>query len=322
MGSFNHNFHIQSGDSDRVVKAIRDVLAKEGWRASDKPPVEESQRFGQSASGRALWVSKPAAGWTSILDSDLAGSMSLAPALAAELDAYALLCLVNDSDSWRYTLAHGKELLDEFDSAAASGPSEYSAAKLGQIAANLGLWQQQMADGTLQRRVAELQERFIESAPPAIKEIRDQIAGGQVAPESLAQYHAWMLSQAPRMTALVQEVMGDLLGAPPVPESVEAGKSKRRTRKKAKAQRAALREHIERLRPLLAAAVTDDQLEAVLDEKATFAEETLARFLPLVGLQTFYAYLDYDHKDEASQDELAAHGIEFAHHLMFELPGP
>ena len=82
-------------------------------------------------------------------------------------------------------------------------------------------------------------------------------------------------------------------------------------------ERAAAQQRTENLRPLFVAGTTDEQFQEILAEKAVFAEETLAKFLPLVGIPCHYAYLSYDYQSEATPDELAAHGIQFAHHLMF-----
>jgi hypothetical protein len=316
MGSFNFNLHVKCDDADRVAAAIRRLVDKDHWRPGDEPPEEDLRRYGQASNRRAFFISTPVYGWVSVLDSDIAGAMSLASPLAEELDAFTLLCMVNDSDSWHFVLSRGDGLVAEFDSAdEADAADEFSTADLSRIADSVSNLQRLMSDGSLQQRLEQFNQQLISSAPAEIQQCYAKIKQGQASADELQRYQVWAAREAPTMTALVQELMGDVVG---IAAKSRAGKSKKRKRKRTKAQRTAAEERLDHLRPLLVAGVTDEQLQEVLDEKAIFAEETLAKFLPLLGIPRFYAYLDYDHKDEASADELAAHGIQFAQHLMFE----
>ena len=45
-------------------------------------------------------------------------------------------------------------------------------------------------------------------------------------------------------------------------------------------------------------------------------EDDLRRFLPLLGIPTVYAYLNYHHAAEFTPEELAAEGIRLVAHLI------
>jgi hypothetical protein len=318
MGSFAYSLHVKCDDADRVAQAIRQLLAGE-WRPSDQPPDEKLRRRGQASNRRAFFISTPVYGWVSVLDSDLAGAMSLAGLLAEQLDAMTLLCLVNDSDSWGYVLSRGDGLVDEFDSSGAGGvPDAMSDADLAQMGQSIEQLQAKLTDGSLMKSIAALNDEMLAQAPPEMQELHRRMQAGQASREEIASYQAWAAAESPKYTQRIQQLVGDMFQLPSLSQPAKAVRSKKRKRKKNKAQRAAADERLDQLRPLLVARVTDEQIEEVLDEQAVFAEETLAKFLPLLGIPSFYAYLDYDHKDEGSDPELAAHGIQFAHHLMFK----
>jgi hypothetical protein len=44
----------------------------------------------------------------------------------------------------------------------------------------------------------------------------------------------------------------------------------------------------------------------------------LAECVPLLGIADFYANLSYRYLNESTTGELAAHNIQFVHHLRFE----
>src|SRR5262249_31369665 len=76
--------------------------------------------------------------------------------------------------------------------------------------------------------------------------------------------------------------------------------------------------HLEHLRPLLKGGVNDSHVAEILSEQATFAEETLGRFLPLIGIPAFYAYLSYQYLPEFTSADLAQKSIHFTEHLRFK----
>lgn len=324
MGSFNYNLHVKCDDPARVAAAIGQLLAQDGWRKVDESPGEKLPRPNTPAGSRGLWVSTPVYGWVSVLDADVAGAMSLATPLAEQLDAYTLLYLVNDSDSWMYSLSRGDGLLDEFDSAGEGGvPDELSDEALAQYGQSMQNLQAKMADGTLQGQIERWHDEIVAQAPTAIQEMYRRIQAGQATPQEMTEYQAWSAVEAPKHAERIRQMIGEFFQMPGLAKAAKGtGKPKKRKRKPTKAQREAALQRIDNLRPLFVAGVSDERLQEVLDERTTFAEETLAKFLPLVGIPGFYAYLDYDHKEEASPEELAAHGIQFAHHLVFHPSEP
>ena len=124
MGSFANSLHVKCDDAERVKTTIETLLAESGWKATDELPDEPNARFGIGSTRRALHVSAPLAGWVGILDSDLMGAGQLTADLARRLDTYALFVMVNDSDSWCYTLHRGPRQLDEFESEIGGGDDE------------------------------------------------------------------------------------------------------------------------------------------------------------------------------------------------------
>jgi hypothetical protein len=245
--------------------------------------------------------------------------MSLPLPLAAELDVHMLLCMVNDSDSWMYSVVDRSGNVVEFDSAnLAANASEFAdgSAELDRRLADIHV---QLADSGFKQRIADLQNQIVAEAPPDIQEIHAQVTSGNFNIENVQRYNDWLRSQAPRLSSLMQELAGSFIDSQRATASSAQSMPKKK-RRSAKSKRAAVQAQIDKIRPLLVGGVTDGQVAEVFQAKAVFAEETLAAFLPLVGIPGFYAYLDYDHKDEADPNELAAQGIGFAHHLMFEFP--
>ncbi len=316
MGSFANSLHVKCDDPDRVASAIRRVLEQEDWRTIEPPPEGQAGEPGQR---RSLLVSAPVYGWVSVLDSDLPGAYALAPRLAEELRAFALLCLVNDSDSWSYVLHRDDGLLDEFDSAGQGDSSEdLSEAELAELGQTMQQLQARLTDGSIQQEILKMSEEVLREAPAEIRELRARIEQGQATREEAARYRAWELEEAPKHADRMQQLVGQMLNLPTLSQAVTGGKSKKRKRKSTKAQRAAAAERAEHLRPLFVAGTSDEQFQEVLAEKATFAEETLAKFLPLIGIPGHYAYLSYDYHSESTPEELAVRGIQFAKHLVFE----
>lgn len=316
MGSFAYSLHVKCDDADRVSKAIAELLAKDRWSPTDSPPDQQLSRHAMSGGCRAFWISAPVSGWVSVLDSDIAGATSLTTPLAEHLGAFTLLCMVNDSDSWMYALSSGDGLLEEFDSAEQGGAAaEISDAELSRVGQGLREFQARLTDGSLQQRLEQLNDEMIAAAPPEMQQCYARIKQGLATSAEVARYQQWAAAEAPKFMGRIQEVVGDFL---PLAGAKTAGNSKSRKRKPNKAQRAAAQKRLDHLRPLLVAGVSDEQMQDVLDASAVFAEETLAQFLPLLGIPGFYAYLDYDHRSDASPAELSQHGIQFAHHLMFQ----
>ena len=316
MGSFAYSLHVKCDDADRVAKTIAELLARDQWSPTDSPPEQQLSRHAMSGGRRAFWISAPWYGWVSVLDSDIGGATSLATPLAENLGAFTLLCMVNDSDSWMYSLSSRDGLLDEFDSAEHEGTAaEISDAELSRVGQGLREFQAKLTDGSFQQRMEQLNDEMIATAPLEMQQCYARIKQGLATSAEVARFQQWAAAEAPKFMGRIQDVVGEFL---PLAGVKTARKSKSRKRKPTKAQRAAALERLDSLRPLLANGVTDEKVEEVFDEQAVFAEETLAKFLPLLGIPSFYAYLGYDHQSDASPADLAQHGIRFAHHLKFQ----
>ncbi|HMC12096.1 MAG TPA: hypothetical protein VKH44_12435 [Pirellulaceae bacterium] len=313
MGSFASSLHVKSSDADRVASTLAEILTAGGWRTTQKMPDQDVQR-GISSTLRGLQISAPREGWVSLLDTDLMGANSLVPPLAEALGTHAIFFFVNDSDSWSYLLADPAGAVSEFD--AAESADEEDEGDLVEAGPAIAQLQALMQDGSIQEKIQQIHSQMSAAAPPAIRDAEMRIKSGQGTAADMQQYQAWAAQEMPKYMADVKSLLGGLFNPPRV------AARKKPKRKPTKAERAAQQRRLNPLRPLLAAGVSDDAVEAVLRKQVTFAEEALAEFLPLLGIADFYANLSYRYLDEARPDELTAHNIRFSHHLRFETNKP
>jgi hypothetical protein len=321
MGSFANSLHVRCGDADRVAKAIAEVLTGEGWSPTTRSPARAT--LGTPSPLRALEVSSPVAGWVSILDSDLMGIHQLAGDLAVRLDDYAIVFLVNDSDSWGYRLAHRDRVVDEFDTEPDEDDwdDELPEGDLAQLGQQVQALQGLMRDGSLQERMKQMSEQMMADAPPEIRGIATKMQTGQATRAEIQHYSRWSMEQMPKISAQIKELLGGALPQPAI-----GPVKKKPARKPTKSQQTAAKKRLAALRPLLAAGISDEQVQQALDARAVFAEESLANFLPLLGIPRHYAYLSYAYLADTEPAELAAQSIRFVHHLRYEnnqaLAGP
>jgi hypothetical protein len=324
MGSFATSLHVKSSDADRVAATLTEILAGSGWRPTQKDPESEPQ-WGAPPTLRGLQVSAPRDGWVSVLDTDLMGAHGLAPAIAEKLDTHAIFFLVNDSDSWSYLLADPDGAVSEFDSDEHAGGGDYEdddyddvdLSKAGPALAQLGAL---MRDGSMLKKMQEVQTRLSASAPPEIREAEQRIKTGRGTAADMQAYQAWARQEMPKHMDEMKSLLGGLLNLPRTGATPPAQKKSQRQR--SKAEEAARRERLEPLRQLYAAGVEDDQVNEVLDRKTLYAEDVLAEFLPLLGIADFYANLSYRYLNEITTGELAPRNIQFVHHLKFEMNRP
>ena len=269
---------------------------------------------------RALQVSNSQGGWVSILDTDLMGAHSLAPAIAKKLSTHAIFVFVNDSDSWSYLLANPKGAVSEFDSDEGAGDDDDYGDDLVEAGPAMAQLNALMQDGSLMQKMQEIHDRMSAAAPAEIREAEARIKSGRGTPADMQQYQAWAMQEMPKYTAEIKSLMGSALD--PFRLAGKSAPKQKSKRKSTKAERAAQKKRLDQLRPLFAPGVTDDQVRDVLDKRAVFAEEVLAEFLPLLGIADFYANLSYRYLTESSTHELASHNIRFTHHLRFEPDKP
>ncbi len=81
-----------------------------------------------------------------------------------------------------------------------------------------------------------------------------------------------------------------------------------------------LARHIERIKAFFPNA-DETKLRELLPQCRFPSEDLLRKFLAIVGLPWFYAYLSYDYLAEHSEHELAGHDIVQATELRFDPPG-
>lgn len=307
MGSFANSLHVKCEDAARVAAAIREVLAG-GWKETEAAVAREACTAAD-AKVREVHVSAAVGGWVSVLDSDLSHLEELTRELAAHLGTPALLCFVDDSDSWSYQLAGPSGPAGQFDSAELPEVDEASAAA-AQPSTPMQRMQALMKEDAVQDRMQEIQAQMSAGAPPEIRAAEDRIRNRQGTPADMQQVQAYALTQLPKYMAELRTLLGGAMTPPAAPPPPR----KQRTPK----EQAAQQQRLDDLRPVLAAGVTDEQVQAVLTRRATFAEEVLAAFLPLVGIERYYANLSYDYLEDSPPADLATHNIRFVHSLRFQ----
>jgi hypothetical protein len=319
MGSFATSLHVKSNDANCVASTLAEILAGEGWRATQKT-LDKNAQLGTPSDLRALQVSDSQGGWVSILDTDLMGAHSLAPAIAKKLATHAIFFFVNDSDSWSYLLANPKGTVSEFDSDESADDDEDYGDDLVEAGPAIAQLNALMQDGSLMQKAQEMQQRMSAAAPAEIREAELRIKSGRGTPSDMLQYRTWAMQEMPKYMADLRSLMGGALD--PFRLGSQSAPKKKPERKPNKAERAAQKKRLDQLRPLFAPGVTEDQVQDVLDKQAVFAEEILAEFLPPLGIAAFYTNLSYRYLTESSTQELASHNIRFTHHLRFKTDKP
>jgi hypothetical protein len=226
--------------------------------------------------------------------------------------------MVNDSDSWSYMLASPDGKVSEFDSAEGDDDFEgddFDGGDLAAAGAALAKVQALMKDGTIYQRMQQVQDQMAADAPPEIREALERIHSRQGTAADMQQYQAWAMQEMPKYVDSFKSLLGGELGIAMPSTSKPA-----RKRSANKAEQAAQRRRLDELRPIFAAGTSDEQVQAAFERRAVFAEEVLAEFLPLVGINAFYANLSYSYLDDTRPQELAAQGIRLTQHLRFESP--
>ena len=215
MGSFATSLHVKSDHSATVAEALRHTLLAEGYDVTDEE-LDREMRRGFSPTLRAVHLSQPRDGWVSLLDSNGLHSLTLAAALSDRLQTHAIQFFVNDSDSWHYQLFYAGRTLDEFNSFSDDEDfegDEEDEASLGVVpagnnAANLL--------GAFQERALQLQQQLQQRMPPEMCAMQQRwVTTGQINPEEMQQYQAWMRTQLPSLMEQVRELMGGMPGQSP-----------------------------------------------------------------------------------------------------------
>ncbi len=305
MGSFATSLHVKANDAAAVADALRHLLIAEGYEATEEEP-ERGFPMAAPSPLRAVHVSAAHEGWVSLLDSEGLGGQTLPAALSGRLQTHAIWFFVNDSDSWHYQLFNAGKQIYEFDSV--PDDEDFDEDDDGSTGlANLGATINAAdAQRIIQERAMQLQQQLLQSMPPHLRDIQQKWrTTGRFDPQEMQEYNAWMQSQMPTLMAQARELMGARSKGSPSPDVSSA-------------DRARLQAHLEHLRPLLKSDVKDSRVFEILSEHATFAEETLGKFLPLLGIPSHYAHLSYPYLTEYTREDLARKSIRLAEHLKFK----
>lgn len=307
MGSFANSLHVKSDDAATVADALRHILLAEGYQVTDEDLGREA-RQGFPSALRAVHLSEARNGWVSLLDSAGLESFDLAAALSDRLQTHAIQFFVNDSDSWHYQLFHAGRKLDEFNSRPddedfeedgdEEEPSGFGGMLAGGNAADL--------QRVLQERALQFQQQLMQRMPPEFRQMQQNwLTTGQINPEEMQKYQTWMRSEMPNMMSQLRELMGNAPGRSSTPTAPPVDSDR-------------LQGHLEHLKPLLKAGVKESRVLGVLGDQATFAENTLDKFMPLIGIASQYAYLSYPYLEETTSADLARDSIRLIEHLKFK----
>jgi hypothetical protein len=301
MGSFATSLHVRANDSSTVADALRRLLLDEGYETTEEEP-ERGFPMAPPSSLRAIQLSTSSGGWVSLLDSEGIYSQNLAAGLSGQLQTHAIQFFVNDSDSWHYQLFHAGEQIDEFDSSPDEDDDE-SLAGMGDMGSTT---QAAEVQRIILERAQQMQQQLSQQMPPHLRELRQKLmTTGQATAEEMQAYSAWMQTQMPNLMEQLRELRS--MRANLLSSESESG-----------ANNDHLRKHLPHLRPLLKEEVKDSRVLEILGEETTFAEGTLSKFLPLLGIASFYANLSYSYVSEHTSADLARKSIQLSEHLRFK----
>jgi hypothetical protein len=153
-------------------------------------------------------------------------------------------------------------------------------------------------------------------APQEIREALARMQSGRGTPADMQRYQAWAMQQMPKHMDEMKSMLGGLFNPPraaPGPQKRPQPQPQR-----TKHIDTAARQRLEALRPLLREGVDDQVVLNVFSQRAVFAEDVLAEFLPLVGIAADYAHLSYQYLGEAAATDLDKQNIRFVQHLQFQ----
>ena len=262
--------------------------------------------FGDEDEGRAVAVFKPQAGWVGVMDSSLEGNIALASELSARLATDTMLVMVNDSDSWYYWMHRNGAQFDEFDSA--NGDFDDDAAE------PTGEWLAAIEN----QDEDKLHELLMSKAPRNVKLPSPDIG----IPFQLATLGAKI---AARQATFWERIKYRWLSIKFLFKLLTGGFSEEKMDfgfdiPHAEMGDEDLDKHIERTKAFFPNA-SEEKLRKLLPKCRFPSEDLLRKYLAIVGLPWFYAYLSYSYLSEHSEQELASHGIVQATELRFDPPG-
>lgn len=320
MGSYANSLHLRSDDFTAVAAAVRKALRSESFEPTDEP-LDADARWGMSASLRGIHVSQARQGWVAVLENDPLSSVTLAAELSRLLRTYAIQFFVNDSDSWQYQLFHDGRQIDSFDSSEEEESEEDW---------DGGFRDDELPSGNLsgieeavRGKAQEFERKLLAEMPADVQAIYRKMQTGLATESESEKYLQWMQAELPQKLGDMQRLIGEALYGlglglkPRGGTGGQAGETSEGAESPSAQEEQRLRPHIERLQPLLIPGTPTDFALELLGRQATFAEETLAEFLPLLGIAPVYASLSYRYLEEFSESELASQSVRMAEHLRF-----
>jgi hypothetical protein len=319
MGSFANSLHVRSGDLAAVAASVRKALRSESFEPTDEP-LDADARWGMSASLRGIHISEPRQGWVAVLENDPLSSVTLAGELSQLLKSHAIQFFVNDSDSWHYQLFYKGRQIDAFDSSPDADEGDWSEGPLDDVLSSGSLAGIEQA---VRGKAQEFERQLMAEMPVEVQEIYRKMQSGDATQAETQQYLQWMNAELPKRMGDMQRMIGEAMQglAPGTNRRHGAANGEEESRRRATSPSAEeeqrLRPHVEQLQPLLAAGTPADLILELLGRQATFAEETLAEFLPLLGIAPVYAHLSYRYLEDFSESELASQSVRMAEHLRF-----
>lgn len=302
MGSFANSVHVKFGDAAAVLDIIEKGMRESGFEATDEP-VEMS--FGiMDSPVRGIDVFASHNGWVCVLDSELMACEALTVELSKVLATHAMMCMVNDSDSWHFQLYNRGELVSSFNSLAGFK----SVDEAGLSPSNLLQFPGKHSQESLKAAAKEMQQQIANAWPEELRTIWNRMENGTATEEDIQRYSDLINESASR----IREEYNKFAEEFDVPPLGEGFRDSGTSTADADAQ-------LEALRPILPPGTSDEQVLEVLGKQETFAETVLEEFLKLLGIQSHFAYLSYQylHEDTAAED-LAAAGVQPPAELRFK----
>ena len=349
MGSWARSLHVKHTDADAVQNAVRMLLLGQGYRemAIEKPKLvsvanlpeskEETTPAGSpppdvpnyvakdedweeldddfedkgdekilyfpdvmTPQERSICVFRSRGGWVGVLDSG--DAWELAPLVSAQLHTDTLLVLVNDSDSWLFDVHRSGLPFDDFDSAGSSGDEDGVSPEL-QAAMDRG--DEEAIERELLKNAPQGPIHMPDGSAMPFPELA--LLGARI---KAGQATFW---QRCRYWWLFAKFMFQLLTGRWQANPIDIGFDiPRETPLDAET----LRRHIERLQAIFPRA-DKKALRDLLPLNRFPSEELLRKFLAILGLPGFYAYLSYDYLDDHTREELQDEGIVWAGEMRF-----
>lgn len=306
MGSFANSVHVRCANDRTVLAAVVDIMLSAGYRVTGEPSVD-ADLSSYDPRLRAIRISAERNGWCGLLDSDFAAAIPLACELSRRLDTNALHVMVMGSSSWQYQLFGGGLQLDDFCSAGESGSESENITGLANCTDILAEGVLQTLQQSYESRLRDLERKFEESMPSDILAVHRKVQDGTANQEEMKRYDKWGAAHSRQIMKGIDEA---LVGALPMPGAQHT------------IPKEDLQIHIERLRQILLSSVSAERIFRILGKQSAYAENVLADFLELIGVQPLFASLSYQYVEDFCETDLVDQEIRLVEHLKFRKESP